>query len=75
MVPPDFTPEEWMPEYERWVVEHFGHTISVEEGEGPEVLGTLLDARGKVSHTLLSFRPVRFGYQRPDRCYLDQENS
>lgn len=70
---PPFDPRKWMPEYHRWTTEHFGHTMSAEQGPGPEVLGYILGPDGDVSHTLLSFRPVRFGYQTEDRCYLDQE--
>lgn len=67
--PPDF-PGVWGPEWED--EEPNVSTPDVEIGDGPEVLGYILGPDGSVSHTLLSYRPVRFGYQKPSRCYEDQ---
>jgi hypothetical protein len=43
--------------------------LEAEIGPGPEVLGHLYLPNGEIGYTLLSHRPVRFGFRRPEDCY------
>lgn len=43
--------------------------LDVDIGPGPAVIGHLYGPGGDIEWTVLEYRPVRFGFRRPDDCF------